>query len=109
MGEQTQFNSWALVELFGRQRISGLVSEQQVAGAGFVRVDVPAVNGIPGYTKLYYPSAIYGITPCGEQEAKRAAEYLHERPIQPYMVGLPAPVGAELDDGTEEDGDDSID
>ena len=92
MDEQTQFNSWALVELFGHQRIAGLVSEQQIAGAGFVRVDVPAVNGIPAYTKLYYPSAIYGITPCGEQEARRAAEYMHERPIQPYMIAATTPV-----------------
>ena len=98
MTEQTQFNMWALVELFGHQRIAGLVSEQVISGSGFVRVDVPAVNGIPGYSKLYGPSAIYGITPLGEAEAKRAAEYLHERPIQPYMVGLPAPIAGRDDD-----------
>lgn len=90
MPEQT-FNQWAVVELFGHQRIAGMVSEQQIAGSGFVRVDVPQTNGVPGFTKLFYPSAIYGITPCGESEARAAAAYIHDRPIQPYMLAAPKP------------------
>ena len=41
MGEQTKFEEWAVLELFGHQRLAGLVSEVQIGGASFVRVDVP--------------------------------------------------------------------
>jgi hypothetical protein len=106
---ETAFNSWALVELFGHQRIAGLVSEQQIAGAGFIRVDVPPVESVAGYTKLYYPSAIYGITPLGENEAKAAAAYLHEKPIQPFMIAAPKHDGGSGPDWTEELCDDDDD
>jgi hypothetical protein len=33
------FEEWALLELFGHQRLAGRVTEQQLGGASFVRVD----------------------------------------------------------------------
>lgn len=44
------FESWALVELFGHQRIAGHVTEQQIGGCQFVRVDVPEIEDKPGFT-----------------------------------------------------------
>ena len=40
MAEPT-FECFALVEIFGHTRIAGKVTEQVIAGTGFVRVDVP--------------------------------------------------------------------
>lgn len=40
-----KFEQFAVVELFGHQIIAGKVSEQVIGGQGFVRVDVPAIEG----------------------------------------------------------------
>lgn len=77
---------WALVELFGHQRIAGAVSEYNLGGT-FVRVDVPAVDGRPAFTKLYGQNAIYAITFVDRDVALAAAEHLAIRPITPYEVG----------------------
>ena len=37
------FEQWAIVEIFGHQRIAGKVTEQTIGGCSFVRVDVPAL------------------------------------------------------------------
>ena len=36
---------WAIVEIFGHQRIAGFLSEQTIGGQSFVRVDVPDLPG----------------------------------------------------------------
>ena len=38
-------DQWAIVELFGHQRIAGKISEHAVGGCSFVRIDVPEFNG----------------------------------------------------------------
>ncbi|MDD2657785.1 MAG: hypothetical protein PHD04_03970 [Candidatus Pacebacteria bacterium] len=45
-----KFDEWAIIDLFGHQKIAGRVSEQQIGGASFVRVDVPLE---PPFTKLF--------------------------------------------------------
>lgn len=55
------FSEWCLVELFGHQKIVGKVTEATMAGGAFLRVDVPAFNGSPAFTRFYGPSAIYSI------------------------------------------------
>jgi hypothetical protein len=35
------FEGWAFLELMGHRRLGGYVSEATVAGAGFLRIDVP--------------------------------------------------------------------
>ena len=67
--EQTKFEEWAVLELFGHQRLAGLVSEVQLGGASFVRVDVPEDGKKKGWklTKMYNPSAIYSIAPVTEE------------------------------------------
>lgn len=81
MTETETFDEWAIVELFGHRRLAGRVGEQQIAGAQFIRVDVPAVNGSPAVTQFYSPSAVYGIHPTSEDLARRAAATL--RPPAP--------------------------
>ncbi|HZU87405.1 MAG TPA: hypothetical protein VFF78_07970 [Anaerolineaceae bacterium] len=86
----TTFDTWAIVELFGHNVLAGRVTEQVVAGQGFVRVDVPAVNDVPGYSRLFGPGAIYSITPCPEEVATAYAANLRARPIQIYQIALPS-------------------
>lgn len=62
---------WAIVEVKGFSQFAGLVSEAQIAGAGFIRVDVPAIGpNSPAFTKLFEPKAIHCITPTDEQSAR---------------------------------------
>ena len=83
------FKTWAIVELFGHQVIAGDVSEQVIAGQGFVRLDVPAVEGQAAYTKFYGHAAIYCITPTDEATAKAAAKSLNRPPVELWRLNLP--------------------
>jgi len=79
-----QFQSWALVELFGHNQLCGLVTEQVIAGQSFIRIDVPKTKNCPEFTKYHLPSAIYGLTPVEEDYAKRMAERIAAKPINDY-------------------------
>ncbi len=86
MEEQAKFEGHAIVELMGRQVIAGYVSEQVIAGAAMLRVDVPATDSTPAYTKMYGGSAVYAITPTTQDVAQRAVDRLRPRPVEPWIV-----------------------
>lgn len=93
-----QFASWAIVEVMGYRKYAGYVTEQSIAGAGLIRVGVPATpadvkwgNAAPAtksYTKLVGVGSVYAITPCTEDVARRAAREI-ERGNDPIPVDLP--------------------
>lgn len=99
------FDSFCVVELFGHARIAGRVTEQVIAGQGFVRVDVPELPARgnmplqPGFTRLYGPSAIYSITPVIEELAVRAADSMRVEPVSIYLSTLQLGHGPEWEDG----------
>ncbi|POR52796.1 hypothetical protein B0G62_10493 [Paraburkholderia eburnea] len=82
-----KFEQWALVELFGHQRIAGRVSDLTVGGQSFVRVDVPACEAtddepaLQPFTKAFGPGAIYGITFLDEGAARMFVRQLRVQPI----------------------------
>lgn len=98
--DKAAFEQWAIVELFGHQRIAGKVTEQTIGGCAFVRVDVPALDpitmnrygraetqpAVPGYTKLYGQGAIYAMTFVTEETAKATAAGMRLEPISAYGV-----------------------
>lgn len=84
--EKSTFNEWALVELFGHQKIVGKVSEASLAGGAFLRVDVPSFNGQPAFTRFYSPGAIYSINPVTEEIARGLAERYRNEPVSPYEM-----------------------
>ena len=104
MAEPT-FECFALVEIFGHTRIAGKVTEQVIAGTGFVRVDVPALAAnkynppTEPMTRFYGPSAIYSITPMDEATMMAAAHALRVAPVNMY-IAMP------MLEANEEDGDD---
>ncbi len=83
------FEQHCIVELFGHQIIAGLVTEQQIGGQSFVRVDVPATDERPAFTKFYGSGAIYAITPTDEATCMAAVKGLQVKPIQEYKLNLP--------------------
>lgn len=93
---------WAIVELFGHQRIAGELSQEAFGGDTFVRIDVPEVSypedvyidgrrevqthTIPAHTKLFGAKAIYGIEIVDEPTAMLAAHGFKRAPLTVYAL-----------------------
>lgn len=108
---------WAIVEIMGRQTYAGLLSEQSIGGAAFVRVDVPSTSAAEAFSKLFGAGSIYAITPVSEQVACLRAEALRAVPLTAWdlpeavreklrssVTALPGPTRRDdmFDDDSEE-------
>lgn len=99
-----RFETWGLLELMGRTRLAGKLSEQTIAGIGFIRIDVPPVGATQGFTRFFTASALYGMTPLGEATARALAATLRSVPIDAYEVrSLAAPALQSRVDFDEDD------
>jgi hypothetical protein len=113
--EQSKFDGWAVVEIFGHQRYAGYVTTQAFGQAVMFRVDVPPLEerervtksyeyvegrstavppgstvkeaAVQGYTKLFGVGAIYGITPCTQDAAVKAVSAMQARKLQLVSLG----------------------
>jgi len=83
VADENKFDVWAVVELFGHQRIAGRVTEQVIAGQGFIRVDVPTTGDQIGFTRMFGPGAIYSIIPTTEEIA---IAFVHENVGTPIAL-----------------------
>lgn len=87
--EKAPFEGWAILELMGHRRLGGYVAEATVAGAGFLRIDVPGEDG-PEATQLYSPSSVYCLTPTTEAMARAVAARSRPEPVRRWELP-PAP------------------
>ena len=102
------FEGFAIVELMGHRRLAGYVTEQEIAGAAFIRLDVPgpetprsgtggdeavALKGgfTGGVTQFYAPGAVYCITPTTEDIAYQIGSRSAPAPVSRYELEPPAP------------------
>jgi len=95
----SSFNEWALVELFGHQKIVGKVSEATLAGGAFLRVDVPAQAENKAYTRFYGPGAIYSINPVTEEIALGMLQRYRNEPVSRFDLPQIADKVETQDDG----------
>lgn len=77
---------FAVVELFGHQRIAGKVTEHAFGSSTFVRIDVPETPQQPPFTRLVNPSAIYAINPVTEDVMITMARNIQQRPIDAWDI-----------------------
>lgn len=70
--ENKTFKDWAILELMGHRRLAGMVSDVQIGGASFLRIDIPGEE--TAITQFYSPQAVYCITPCTEAVARAIAK-----------------------------------
>lgn len=84
--ETPKFSEWCIVEVLGRVRLAGLVTEHTIAGQGFLRVDVPATKHQPAFSRLFGPSSIYSMTPVTEEMGKACAERFTVPPLDAYDI-----------------------
>lgn len=101
-----KFEQWAIVEVMGRLSLAGLTSEQTIAGQGFIRVDVPAVDGRGGFSRFFGPGSIYSITPVDEEIARRFVSRNFAAPVQPWQIALPKPRAVEEEEDIDDDEED---
>jgi len=104
--ESTKFESWAIIELFGHNRLAGHVTEQTIGGCAFIRVDVPAIEArktkygdcpaVPAFTKYLTQGAIYAMTPCSEDAAYKALEEFRSLPVNAFDLCSPSQPEREL-------------
>lgn len=108
-----QFEGWAIVELMGRRRLAGFVTEQQIAGASFLRLDIagpdtkvdedgPETTQAGGFeggtTQFYSPSAVYCITPTTQDIAVAVGRQSHPAPVQRFELEPARPPQPDADD-----------
>jgi len=90
--QENGFEGWAILELMGHRRLAGWLSQETVAGAPFVRIDVPADDPAalePSATQFYAPSAVYCITPTTEETARAVARGARPTPVQRWELPPP--------------------
>jgi len=78
--------SWMIVELMGYQRMAGEVTEVTVAGKGFLRIDVPASEREPAFTRFVSPDSVYALNPCTEEVARRAAAAFRPKVVNEWEL-----------------------
>jgi hypothetical protein len=106
------FDQWCIVELLGHRKLAGHVREVQIAGAGFLRLDVPATEGHGAQTQFVSPGSVYALHPTTEEVATAAAANFRPQPVSRWeLESKPAadPWGhaaALVDDPDDDDPDD---
>lgn len=84
---------WAVLELMGKVRTGGLVSEEVRFGATLGRIEIPQEDG-SFVTQLFGGSSVYRLTPCTEEIARYAAKRGNHEPVSTWELKralLPAP------------------
>lgn len=93
-GEAKVFEGWAILELMGHRRLAGKISEVEIAGQGFLRLEIPANDeeSLAGATQFYSPAAVYALTPTTEEIARAVRS--RPAPVQRWELPalLPAPM-----------------
>lgn len=93
------FEGFCVLELMGHRKLAGMVREVTIAGAGFLRLDVPSEEGTV-VTQFIPPSSLYCLTPCSEDIARRYAQHNQPQPVTRYE--LPAPVAIVRNDDADD-------
>jgi len=94
------FLGWSIVEMLGHRVIAGFVSEVEIAGAGFLRVDLWSEEGAPKTTQFVAPASVYCITPTTEEIVR---ERMQPRPIARLALPVADPPEGPVWEAMEEE------
>lgn len=95
---------WAVVEVMGHRFHAGKISEQIIAGSGFLKVEALSVSAedptVEQWTTvLYQPSALFSIRPATEEQVRREApKFYPARPSAPALTPGRYPLDDDLED-----------
>lgn len=77
-----------VLELMGHRRLFGYLSEVEVAGSSFLRIDMPTNSDGEQVTQLYSPSAVYAITPTSDEIVQSMAPANSPKPVCRFELPL---------------------
>lgn len=83
--EPTTIDGWAIVSQFGHTKLAGRVSTVLLGGSALLRVDIPAVDEHPAYTRYIGVSSIFDLTLVTEELAVAAARSIRTEPVTVYL------------------------
>ena len=86
VSDERGFSEWCILELMGHRRLGGLVTEAEIGGIPFLRIDIPSE---PPVTQFYGKAAVYAMTPTTEELARKVGSNFHG-PVSRYELP-PAP------------------
>jgi hypothetical protein len=83
------FAEWVILELMGHRRLAGYLTEVEIAGDGFLRLDVYPGDVVgASATQFYRPGAVYCITPTTEELARSVAARSELGPVSRFELGM---------------------
>lgn len=95
--DQAPFDEHCIVELLGHRRLAGRVREVTLAGAGMLRLDIPATDGHDAQTQYISPGSLYALHPTTEAIATAAAARFRPDPVARWELkaldAAPLPAG----------------
>jgi len=100
MTDTPTFAEWVILELLGHRRLAGYLTEQQIAGHGYLRLDIPGEDDSEAFaaTQLFNPTSVYAIHPTSETIARHAAKTYRQAPLTRWELReLPATPAREPD------------
>lgn len=89
------FDQWCVVELMGHLKLAGHVTEAQIGGASFLRIDVPNAEGETSYTRYFGAGSVYSITPVTKDVCLAVAQRSNQKPA--FAWDLPRQLGGTVD------------
>ncbi len=79
--EETKFECWVIIEMFGHIRLAGKASEATILGGhALLRLDIPTKES-KFITQFIGPGAIFRMTPTNEEIARKIAEQSEPEPV----------------------------
>jgi hypothetical protein len=85
------FEFWAVVELFGHQKIAGCLTEKPKGSVIFFQIDVPDANGQIRYSRIINASSIYAINPTDKETILRICAQEPFDTNRPAIPHVPRP------------------
>jgi len=83
------FEGWAILELMGRFRTAGRITEETHFGGALGRCDVPNQTD-QGFTTIFFRAeSVYRLTPCSEEAARAVAAHTQPEPVYRYELAAP--------------------
>lgn len=80
--EKPAFAEWAIVEVMGRLKLAGKVTEAVLFGAAMCRVDVyPGDAAEPAMTRMFGGGSLYSVTLVSEATARAFAQQTVPEPV----------------------------